>query len=202
MFIDGYKLSWDEPTNTFTITGNGELRKGAWWRFEKRICRITKRWNSKNNIIVRFVPKRGLIALPEDCSYMFERTPFVLEFPYNLDTRRVVDASYMFAYTKNANPNTSLWDMSNARTLKGMFFHAEKADPDVWLWDISGVEDISYMFAYARCANPRVSLWKTKNVHCMRSCFRGAVCAKPNVQMWELHQSVIQQGGIQSCWCE
>lgn len=75
----------------------------------------------------------------------------------NLDTSRVANMNYMFAYvgyaisTKDAVPylDLSMFDTSNVTSMRYMFAHLYGAKViDVSSWDTSAVTDMTYLFAY------------------------------------------------------
>jgi hypothetical protein len=82
----------------------------------------------------------------------------------NVKTSHVENMSYMFAKTKNLNPEVTFWDTSKVKNMKGMFFKNESFNQMIGSWDVDQVEDFSYMFYEAKNFNNNLDNWNFKSV--------------------------------------
>jgi len=92
----------------------------------------------------------------------------------------------MFRETSSANPDVSLWDVSNVADMRFMFRNASSANPDVSNWNVSSVTSMSYMFYNASSANPDVSNWDVSSVTSMNRMFNQASIANPDTSNWDV----------------
>lgn len=181
---ENYKTTWSEEERRLCVHVDGTLTQEMW-------CRIQREHVKKHDPeIVEFAPlhKGGRVALPEDCNGMFALVKYQIVFPKDLDTSQVTDMSYMFYYTKNANPNVAYWDVSNVQDMAYMFCVAANANPDVSRWDVSNVRHMGYMFFHAEKANPDVSCWDVSNVRHVSFMFYDAANANPDMSRWNIHK--------------
>ena len=85
----------------------------------------------------------------------------------------VTDMSGMFATTNFANPDVSLWDVSNVVNMDAIFENATLANPDVRNWDVSNVTSMLNLFTNSGIINPDLSNWNIANVTNMSGMFLG-----------------------------
>lgn len=82
-------------------------------------------------------------------------------------------------------PDISLWDVSNVRSMRSMF-EMSKFNGDISRWDVSSVMDMQDMFAEASNFNQNLSRWDVSNVTTMAYMFYRASSFQSNLSQWSV----------------
>ena len=88
----------------------------------------------------------------------------------------------MFRGAFNANPDVSLWNVSNVLNMQEMFYETD-IDQDLKQWDVKNSTNMEKMFYGAKYFNQDLSNWNVDNVENCDSFYEGAeawVLPKPN----------------------
>lgn len=102
-----------------------------------------------------------------------------------LDTSKVEDASYMFAYSSYVNLDVSNFDTSNIKDMSCLFYlNYYMENLDFSGWDTGNVEDMDHMFSDCEALTDLSSLqgWDTRNVITFNNMFRG-VCSVESMDL-------------------
>ncbi|HHL31352.1 MAG TPA: BspA family leucine-rich repeat surface protein, partial [Oceanospirillales bacterium] len=80
----------------------------------------------------------------------------------------------MFLNAPNANPDTSLWDVSTVTDMSNMFSGTGSSYIELGNWDVSAVTNMSGMFRFATFVDPGIRNFDVSSVEDMSYMFAGA----------------------------
>lgn len=168
-------------------------------------------WRSNGTIYISGLGKK--VILNPDCSHMFEDMSYIttIDMQY-VDTSKVIDMSYMFAYVSRSYYNVSPlktvktynWDTSKVKNMSYMFAYNENLTSitDTLSWNTQNVTDMSYMFLITdSLTSLSISTWNTGNVTNMAHMFRISGLTSLNISRWDVSKVENMEGMFYDVKC-
>ena len=105
---------------------------------------------------------------------LFELCSSIETNALDLETKDIVNMSFMFNGCSVFNADITTWNTSGVTTMKSMFKNCAQFNKNIGSWDTSSVTDMTEMFRGAAQFNFSINEWNVSGVTNMDGMFKGA----------------------------